>query len=244
MKQTVTLVVAAIVAAGCGGRESVASRSAAAYREVVEIGTPIADDHGGHAHKAADGHGQAAAHDHAGPAAGAVDHAAMGHTDAPAAHAGHTAAAGTAHGDHGAQAAAGAHAQHTSGSAAAHAGQAMPDHAAHGAAPHATRSPAGHGQPAPAGQAAHADHAAVSPALIPEGGLWGPVGAAAHHAGHPATAAAAPELPLAAIPSSNREMAAVAPSQTLRPDSNDAASPISVEEAAKSSAPAGEHRDH
>lgn len=39
-----------LTAGGCGGRDTVASRSAAAYREAVEKGIPIEDDHGGHAH--------------------------------------------------------------------------------------------------------------------------------------------------------------------------------------------------
>ena len=68
----------------CGGRDTVAERSAAAYRDAVEKGLPIEADHGGHGanggHAPGDSTLPATHEDHG--AAGSGDHAMAGHEDA------------------------------------------------------------------------------------------------------------------------------------------------------------------
>lgn len=127
----------ALVAAACGGEQSVASKSAAAPREAQAKGIPAAGghEHGGHA--ATD---TTASMDHSAhgttATAGAMDHSAHG-TGAANTHAGHTTTPGTAasHDQH-------AGMQHTASSAAAdpHAHHGTPtataqmDHSQHGTA--------------------------------------------------------------------------------------------------------------
>jgi heavy metal-binding protein len=86
------LVALAVLLAACGGKQTMASRSAAAFREAGTKDVPVASDRG-HVHEqpVATDTSQTAAH--AGHATTPADHAAMGH--APAAgpsHAGHSAA--------------------------------------------------------------------------------------------------------------------------------------------------------
>src|SRR5687767_9165987 len=104
-----TVLFAVIVLAGCGGKESVASKSAAAFREAQAKGTPIGGghEHGGHeastttaVASAADphaGHDMTArgeATDHTVHRAGsAADHASMDHGTSVTTHVGHASAA-------------------------------------------------------------------------------------------------------------------------------------------------------
>ena len=111
----------AIVLAGCGGRESVASKSAAAYREAQAKGLPAGGghEHGGHpatttettgraVAAAADphaGHDMTArgkATDHTAHRAGSAveDHASMGHGASAATHASATRASAAQHAGH------------------------------------------------------------------------------------------------------------------------------------------------
>jgi hypothetical protein len=111
----------AIVLAACGGRETMASKSAAAYRDAEAKGVPItADDHGGHAvaetatsesHAGMDhgamndsaGHSGMSAADHAAmghTSSPTMDHAAMGHGASAAQHAGHNMGATMDHPGH------------------------------------------------------------------------------------------------------------------------------------------------
>lgn len=96
------------------------------------------------------------------------------------------------------------------------------------------------------------DHSAMqhgAPVAIPPGGLWGPV----PHA-HPTTPSAAPPLPLAPAPNTSAEMKRLDPAATLRPDSGDMPSMVSVMEAQKAaggephehgdSPPPDQHHDH
>ena len=54
------VLIASAMAAGCGGKQSVASKSAAAYREAVAKGIPVgAGHHGGHANESAESSGMA-----------------------------------------------------------------------------------------------------------------------------------------------------------------------------------------
>jgi len=115
-----TLSCAALIAlaAACGGKQSMASKSAAAYARAQEKGIPVtAGDHAGHAH-----------HDEAAPMSG-MDHSAMheGHAEMDHAHMDHSAMDHSAmdHGatDHGAM----SHAamQHGAMPGMQHAGHAM-----------------------------------------------------------------------------------------------------------------------
>lgn len=173
------LLASALIAAACGGEQSVASKSAAAYREAQAKGTPVGGghDHGGHGaatttggidHSAhgtgADAHAgmnhgvpAAAATDHSGHAsAGSVDHAAMGHGTAATAHAGHGAPARSGAVDHAAMGHGTAAPAHTGHGAPARSGAV--DHAAMG---HGTGANAHKGQTGTAN--GHAQHGA-SPA--------------------------------------------------------------------------------
>lgn len=114
----------------CGGEDTVAERSAAAYREALEKGLPIEDDHGGHGAHGDQAPGETtlpAAHEDHG-AAGAEDHAMAGHGDAPGT-AGEHAMGGAPAGAHEAAGHGAAGAEHPAGHAAAGNG-------AHGGAQH------------------------------------------------------------------------------------------------------------
>lgn len=235
-----------IFVAACGGRDTVASRSAEAYRDAVERGLPIDDGHGGHdgagdedgamaispAH-----HDDAAAHQadadvahhvEGGAPIGAADHGAHRPSRDDAAR---PAGAGAAHGvDHGAPDQAVRH------GAAQH--QTMPQRgAAHGAMGHDVA-----GETSATGAGEHGGHEATLHgadvhAAIPPGGLWGPVGGA-----EPAQPSAAPPLPIVPAPSTSEAMAQLRPDATLAPDRGDTPAQIAVIEAQKSAG--GGHEGH
>ena len=157
-----TLLATALVAAACGGEPSVASKSAAAWREAQAKGTPVAGghEHGGHAATETTASADHSAHGTTASSGVATDHSAHG-PGAASTHAGHTATPGTAasHDQH-------AGMQHTTPSAAAnpHAQHGTPtataqmDHRQHGAAQ----------TPAATGASAHAGHTATAtPAVAP-----------------------------------------------------------------------------
>lgn len=125
---------------GCGGKESMASRSAAAYRKTVQEGIPIAGE----------GHGEPMAAETA-----AVDHAAMGHVaqPQPVDHA----AMG-----HGAQTQRMDHAAMGHGTATQPQQQAM-DHAAMGAGTQPQQQPMDHAAHAAAPQTAELQSAEAQP---------------------------------------------------------------------------------
>ena len=224
------LVASTLVVLACGGDDSVASKSAAAYRDAQAKGIPVGGGHEHGGHEAATATSGTAAMDHAAhgaaadPHAGhdmtaagtAVDHAAMGHGNAghaehgttgraSGAHEGHAAAPGAAHDQH-----AGMQHDTTTAGADAHAQHQQPasaqmEHAHHGATPAAGADP-------------HAQH---------------------QMAGGPA----APPI-VAAAPRTNAEMRSVTPASTLRPDAFDAPAPIAVSEAAKATQSGGGHEGH
>ena len=224
------LLAVALVAAACGGEKSVASKSAAAYREAQAKGIPVGGghEHGGHAATETTASADHSAHG-ATATGGAMDHSAHG-TGADA-HAGH----GTARGatiDHGA---------HTA------TGGAM-DHAQHGSTGRTTAGHEAHG--ATTGSAARDQHAGMQHAT--------PTAAADPHAQHrqpaaPTTHAAhgamqqqpagAPSVVLKA-PTTNAEIARTQPASTLRSDDFDAPAPIAVTEAQKAAAGGGGHSGH
>jgi hypothetical protein len=172
-----TLLAFALLAIACGGEQSVASKSAAAYKEAQAKGTPISGghDHGGHGDATAtaatdhsahgmtsDAHaghdmtagGTAAAVDHSAHGAagtGTVDHAAMGHGTTAADHAamGHGAPTTNAHAGHAARS--GAPMDHS-----AHGSTSTNAHAQHGAASAATSGHTGHTATASGAQDQHA----------------------------------------------------------------------------------------
>lgn len=203
------IILLVLLATACGGRSSVASKSAEAYRDAQENDTALGGgghDHGGHEA----GTATTATVDHSAhemPADAHAGHDAMGsgHGAAAAsdAHAAHRAAT-----DPGAHAAMGrtehaamsdAHAQHTTPST---------DHSAHGATP--ARTPG------------HAKHFTPLERTGPD----------PHHPA--ARIATPPQVP--AAPRSNAEMRNLQPSSTLQPDAFDAPAPVSVSEAAKARA--------
>ena len=225
MKRPTELLLVALIllVLACGRQQTVASKSAAAYREAEAKGTAVSGghDHGHHvpAPTGTDAavmdhstHGSTAdAHaGHATPAAGATDHhahgasvaadhAAMGHGSPADAHAGHDA-------------------HRTTARAAAHDGHAAMQH---GTAAAATPDPhAHHRQPAPA--TAHAGHGAATQQPPPAG---------------------APTVVLGA-PTSSAEMARTQPAATLRPDEFDAPAAIAVAEAEKAKGGSSHHERH
>lgn len=230
----------AILLAACGGRDTTASKSAAAYREPQAKGTPVGGgDAHGHEHGSA-ATGTSAPADHAahpGATAGdtAVDHAAMGHGTA-AEHAGHTAAqqSGAGHAGHSMpQQSTAAHAGHTmpQQGGAGHAGHSMPQqstagHAGHAATQQTAPGHAGHtAAPAPADP-----HAAHRAAPAPESGA---------HAQHGSAPAAPMQMK---APTSSKD--AVRPDATLRQDDFDAPAPASVSEAARAAGGGVDHSSH
>jgi hypothetical protein len=224
---------ALVLVVGCGGKESMASRSARAFREAQQRGERVggeahvheasAGEAPAHGHKASAGeaaheHGDAAAEAHAGPSAGeheAVTHGASEHGDAAAAHA--------ATRGHAATAAQSEHPGRLVERAAP--GSATVALSARGGA--TTRSTAAH-SPQAAALPAPVDHAAMGHAASP---------AAAHPPPgtppQPVHAAAAPPT----VPG--------APAATLVPDAIDAAAPTAVADAhLAAAANAGEHGGH
>lgn len=152
-----------VFAAGCGGGDTVASRSAAAYDEAVAKGVPIegGDGHGGHEHGAA-----AATHDGTTTATGGHAHdtstttGTAGHAHSGAAAGGAMPAPHTDHGAHEMRAARDAHAGHTAPAAGARSTRGEAGHAHDGGAASGTRPP---GQP-------HAAHGATPAARQHAGG--------------------------------------------------------------------------
>jgi hypothetical protein len=229
------LLAPALMAAACGGEQSVASKSAAAYREAQAKGVPVSGGHA-HDHGAAttsggmdhSAHGAmsagAAAMDHSAHGTGANAHAGMDHGAAAAGatdHSGHAAAGTVDHAAMGHGTAANAHAGHTATASNAH--------AQHGTAPATGGAHAGHSTTA--GAATHDQHAGMqhgtaSPATDP-------------HAQHGTAGAPA----IASAPRSNAEMQRVQPAATLRRDAFDAPAPVSVSEAAKATQGGG-HEGH
>ena len=208
------LLVGMLVAAACGREQSVASKSAAAYRDAQAKGTPVA---GGHDHGSHGATKTSTAVDHSAHAG--MDHGAHGAAASTAVdHSAHGGA--TAHASHGgASSSANAHAGHSAASsprAAAHAG-----HAGHSATQHA--APSAHADP-------HAGHATPAAA------------AQMDHSRHGATAAT-PAPALAPPPRSNAEMQRIQPAATLRGDAFDAPAPAAVAEAAKASQGGGHDHD-
>lgn len=199
----------------CGRDETMASKSAAAYREAQAKGTPVT---GGHEHGGHEASTPALSGVEGASATGAVDHSAHG----------------TAHGaavDHRAHTATGDamdHAQHGSS------GRTTAGHEAHGTA---TES-AAHDQHA------GMQHATPAAAADPHAQHRQPAAPAAH-AGHGAMPqqAGAPSVVLKA-PASNAEIARTQPATTLRPDDFDAPAPIAVAEAQKAAAGGGGHAGH
>lgn len=212
MNRFVYLLMMTLVVCGCGGKETIASKSAAAFREAHKQGKPLGP--------AEHGHGALTPSD----SSDAVDHAALGHTDtAPADHAamGH----GTApQMDHASM----SHAAPTAGTM-----RGM-DHSRMGHATPATQTPgsphAGHVMPPQTGQpqtgqtqtGVHAGHA------VPPQTAQAQTGA---HAGH-----AMPDQQ--GVPTTPRSRVAQAepgqPSATLAPDSVDAPAATSLMDSARS----------
>ncbi|HEX7181425.1 MAG TPA: heavy metal-binding domain-containing protein [Thermoanaerobaculia bacterium] len=217
------LVLAAL--AGCGGEETVASKSAAAFEEAQERGETFGGD--GHAH----GHGAAAPE--GGEGAPAEDpHAGHAHGGAPAAAgeaAGHGGHGGHSGMDQGRRSAPSGHEGHT---ATAPGGRTAPgghedhgamDHSGHQAAPSGP-APGRREDPGHTGQ--HAGHG-MSP-QAPASGTQPP---GPGHAGHSPSAGAMPSVASApapvAVPSEQ-------PARTLRPDALDAPAATSVLDAQRS----------
>ena len=240
MKLSVILLLV-LLAAACGGRSSVASKSAEAYREAQEKGTALGGD--GHDH---------GSHEAGTATTATVDHSAhetpaAAHTgdDAGTGHGMHAAAGSDAHGAHRAATDPGTHAamgrtEHAamSDAHAEHAAPAM-DHSAHGATPARAPAHAGHTMPA-------TDHSAhgATPAQAPaHAGHIAPLDRTGPDPHHPAAQIAAP-APVPVAPRSNAEMRNLQPSSTLQPDAFDAPAPVSVSEAARARAGGTDHGAH
>jgi uncharacterized protein involved in copper resistance len=217
---------AAIVAAGCGGKQTVASKSAAAFDEAKRKGIPIpAGEHGGHS---------AEAGSTPPPAATATDHVATGTDHAAMAPMDHRAMPGMDH-----RAMPGMdHSKMTgmppsSSGAAAHDMAGM-DHSKMPVMQHGTAGGAVHTMPgmdhsAKAGMAHGAmpgmDHAKAMPGMQ-----------------HGAPAAAPIDI---APPITNAAIAQTQPAAVLRPDDFDSPAPSSVDEAKKAAQPMpGHHQGH
>jgi hypothetical protein len=194
----------ALALLGCRDEPSVASKSAAAFREAQKRGETFAGE--GHAHG---GHGAMAP---GGAPAAEAPHAAHGE-EHPAGHdhgAMEAPAAGAGHEGHG------GHAPTRSGGA---------EHGGHAAAEHGRRpAPGGH-----EGHAAmeHAGHGTTAP-QAPAAGTQPPAAGHEGHAGHAPAAGATPSAPApVAVPSEQ-------PARTLRPDALDAPAATSVLDAQRS----------
>ncbi len=218
----------ALLIASCGGERSVASKSAAAYRDARAKGVEVGGghEHGGHAAETAStapaDHSAHASMDHAAAAGGATtDHTGHGAAMTAADHAamGHTSGGGsTDHAAHRPTGAAGDHAQHGSTSAAA------ATHDGHTASPSAHAGMA-HGATGTAA-AEHAQHTQQASG-----------GAQLDHSQH----ATAPS-PVTA-PRSTAETQSLQPTSTLRRDEFDAPASVAVSEASKATQGGG-HEGH
>lgn len=203
------LVLAALI--GCDREQTVASQSAAAFREAQKRGETFGGD--GHAH----GHGAVS------PGGGAPSEVPAADAHAGHAHAGAQVPAGEAMRHDGAHDGHAAMEHGRRPAAGGHAGHATKDHSGHQAAPTGPaperREDAGH-----AGQ--HAGHG-MSP-QAPASGTQPP---GAGHAGHSPSAGAMPPVASApapvAVPSEQ-------PARTLRPDALDAPAATSVLDAQRS----------
>jgi hypothetical protein len=235
--RNVLLFVAILLIAACGGRDNVASRSAAAYQEAREKGIEITGDghdHDHHAGGAADGHADHttgdAADPHAGHAAagqGGVDHSAHGMTSG----------SGSAQMDHSAAGHGAQMMQHgTSGQHGAmqHGAAQHGTSGQHGAMQHGTAQQGTTGQHGTMQHGATGQHGAMQHGTAQQGAI-GQHGAMQHGA---AQQAIAPEGPQA-----SDELFAVQPASTLRADPFDRPVPISVAEAEKA-AGEGDHGEH
>jgi hypothetical protein len=204
----------------CGGKETVASRSAEALRQAQEKGTPIGSGHGGHdAAGTGDHHGEAETTGHHAAVAGmdhstmaGMDHSKMQHGQQPMAGMDHSAM------QHGQQSMAGMdHSQMQHGQQPA----AGMDHAA-----------MGHGQQPAAGM----DHSQMQHGQQP-------AAAGMDHSQMPGMqhvpAAVAPVTP----PTSNAEMQRLRPAATLKSDPFDAPAPLAVAETNKARQGGG-HEGH
>jgi len=218
----VVALVMALVAAACGGEQSVASKSAAAYREAQARGTPVGGghDHGGHGATATTASADHSAHGATTTGDAATDHSAHG--------TGADAQAGMNHG-----ATAGGTMDHS-----AHGGAATVDHAAMGHGTGATNAHAGH---ATTRGTTAADHAAMGHGSTSTNAHAGHTATTNAHAQHGAGATSIPAA--APAPRSSAEMQRLQPATTLRRDAFDAPASVSVSEAAKA-AQGGSHEGH
>ena len=248
----VVALVMALVAAACGGEKSVASKSAAAYRDAQAKGIPVGGghEHGGHAatgttasmdHSA---HGTTAtggAMDHSAHGTGADAHAGMNHGTTATAAMDHSAHGGTAVVDHAAMG------HGTSRSTTAHAGHTATTnaHAGHGATAAPANAHAGHTAPTAAADphAQHGTHPATAQTDHSQhGSMQTPATAGANaHAQH-GSAVTAPSV--APAPRSNADLQRVQPAATLRGDAFDAPAAVSVSEASKAAQGGGGHEGH
>jgi hypothetical protein len=245
------LVVALGMVVACGGEQSVASKSAAAYREAKAKGIPVGGGHEHGGHEAATATAGTAAMDHSAHGTGADPHAGHDMTaGGTAEHAGHGTMSATDHAAMGHAAMGhdtptGAHAQH--GAAAASVSRDPHAGMQHGSTSGTTDAHAEHRQPAATAQADHSQHGAAP--------MQTPVSGTNAHAQHGASGGTAtrPNI-VATAPRSNAEMRNVQPSSTLQPDAFDAPSPLAIAEAAKASrgitpgadqrTPATDHSQH
>ncbi len=208
---------------GCRDEPSVASKSAAAFREAQKRGETFGGDGHAHGHGAVTPGGAQTAPD----APAAAPHAGHGE-EPPAGHARHD------HGAAEAPVAGGGHGRH----GAEDTGRPGGDHAAMGhgprdkpgAAPHAghgARSPQAPASGAQPPHSGHAGHGAMAP-QAPTSSTQPP---SAGHAGHAPSRGAAPAVPSApapvAVPSEQ-------PARTLSPDPLDAPAATSVQDAQRS----------
>jgi hypothetical protein len=219
MKQWIGMAGVLLLAA-CGGRETTASKSAAAYREAQAKGVAVTGghEHGGHDAAPAVDHSAHAGMDHSTHAA--MDHGAHEAMD----HSAHAAMDHSAHKamDHSTHAAMD-HSAHTAVDHSNHATMTM-DHSGHAAMDHSAMTSTDHAAMGPGTAAnAHAGHEQASaPAAAPQA-----------HAGHGAMqhAPAPAPVPQPAAPRSSAEMARMQPAATLQPDDFDAPAATSVSEA-------------
>lgn len=247
------LVALTLFVLACGRDQTMASKSAAAYREARAKGIPVSggQEHGGHEATATTDTSAAMDHSAQGTAAGAhaghemsgmtgtagggmarMDHAGMGHgTQGSMAGMDHAAMGHTAQGSMTA-------AEHAAMSRGAQGSMAGMDHSA-----------MGHGTTTTAGSAAADPHAGMehgtSTPTDPHAQHQQPTGVMTH-AGHGAMqqpGASAPRVVLGA-PTTNAEIARTQPAATLEPDDFDAPAASAVDEARKAAGGGGGHEGH
>ena len=229
-----SLIAFVLLLAACGGRESVASKSAAAYREAQESGTAAGGGHEHGGHQAApsppvdhSAHATATTDAHAGHDMANADHAAHGTAEGGAGHAtDHGAHTTTGSGDHSAM-------QHATPAAAT-------DHGAHstttGAGDHSKMRHAAPSMDHSAHDTSHPPaQGAARDAATTAGGT-----PALHevddHSQHSASGRRGAGVTAGGTPPplrSSDEMGRLDPAATLRADAFDAPAPVSVSEAAK-----------